>query len=357
VFYYLTYEGAVDMDAIEDEGQRRATEAQINNFGQTPSQLIKKKAHAKRNANDFVAVRSIFATPKQLQAYFLQVASSPLAYIGIPETNLPTLLYLGVTDRIITVDQERTPASHRWLPTTPNAQISPFTFEPDPLLSTKRKIGIPYSSEVNISPLCFDVTNDGRVLLSCGHWDNSFKMSYVDTAKQIQSIVKHKDIVTCLALGTDGKTLITGSKDTTLMVWDLQMLKNNNYKVDEKPIHILYGHDDEITSVAINIELDIAVSGSKDGTCILHTLRRGKYVRTIYHPKRFPIRLLVISNQGHIVLYSQEDLMINLYTINARFITSVELSERLNHMMVTRNGEYLITGSEKGTVVIRKLFK
>ena len=39
VFYYLTYEGAIDIDSIEDEGQRRATEAQINNFGQTPSQV------------------------------------------------------------------------------------------------------------------------------------------------------------------------------------------------------------------------------------------------------------------------------------------------------------------------------
>jgi hypothetical protein len=36
VFYHLTYEGAVDIDAIEDNVQKAATIAQIENFGQTP---------------------------------------------------------------------------------------------------------------------------------------------------------------------------------------------------------------------------------------------------------------------------------------------------------------------------------
>ena len=42
VFYYLTYEGAVDIDSMADPIQRESTIAQINNFGQTPTQLFKK---------------------------------------------------------------------------------------------------------------------------------------------------------------------------------------------------------------------------------------------------------------------------------------------------------------------------
>ncbi len=180
-------------------------------------------------------------------------------------------------------------------------------------------MGVPFASDLAIQPSCFDVTNDGKVLISGGHWDNSFKLSYVDTSKQIQSIIKHKDIlvatagclptlpdiVTCLAIAADGKTLITGSKDATLMVWEIQPLKSSSYKIDETPLHILYGHDDEVSCVAVNLELDIAVSGSKDGSCIIHTLRRGKYVRSIFHPKRHEIKLLAVSSQGHIVMYSQ----------------------------------------------------
>lgn len=40
VFYYLTYEDAIDIDQIEDPVMRKAVEVQIANFGQCPSQLF-----------------------------------------------------------------------------------------------------------------------------------------------------------------------------------------------------------------------------------------------------------------------------------------------------------------------------
>ena len=40
VFYYLTYEDAVDIDKIDDPIMRKAVEVQIANFGQCPSQLF-----------------------------------------------------------------------------------------------------------------------------------------------------------------------------------------------------------------------------------------------------------------------------------------------------------------------------
>jgi len=47
VFYYLTYENAVDIDSIEDPLEREAAKSQVTHFGQTPSQLLD-KPHAKR---------------------------------------------------------------------------------------------------------------------------------------------------------------------------------------------------------------------------------------------------------------------------------------------------------------------
>ena len=40
VFYYLTYEGSVDLESIGDPLMREAIENQIRHFGQTPSQLL-----------------------------------------------------------------------------------------------------------------------------------------------------------------------------------------------------------------------------------------------------------------------------------------------------------------------------
>ena len=40
VFYYLTYEGAVDPEPGMDPVMKEAIENQVKSFGQTPSQLL-----------------------------------------------------------------------------------------------------------------------------------------------------------------------------------------------------------------------------------------------------------------------------------------------------------------------------
>eukprot|EP00980_Cylindrotheca_fusiformis_P005609 scaffold1184_cov132-Cylindrotheca_fusiformis.AAC.30 len=48
VFHHLSYEGSVDLDKITDDLDRQAAESHIENFGQTPSQLIVKDPHPER---------------------------------------------------------------------------------------------------------------------------------------------------------------------------------------------------------------------------------------------------------------------------------------------------------------------
>ena len=52
LFHYLSYEGAVDIDKITDDIERKAIEGHIQNFGQTPSQLIPKEPHPSINPKD-----------------------------------------------------------------------------------------------------------------------------------------------------------------------------------------------------------------------------------------------------------------------------------------------------------------
>ena len=51
---------------------------------------------------------------------------------------------------------------------------------------------------------------------------------------------------------------MTGSADTTCKVWRVAKLRT-----DSQPVQCLYGHDGEVTSVAISTEYDMVVSGSK----------------------------------------------------------------------------------------------
>jgi hypothetical protein len=56
VFHYLSYEGSVDIEKVHDELERKAIEGHIQNFGQTPSQLLSKEPHPPRsNQHDTIA--------------------------------------------------------------------------------------------------------------------------------------------------------------------------------------------------------------------------------------------------------------------------------------------------------------
>jgi WD40 repeat protein len=66
------------------------------------------------------------------------------------------------------------------------------------------------------------------------------------------------DLVTCVALDQCGSFLITGSRDTSCVVWDV----SSGVNLTPRPVQTLYGHDKAVTCVGIMTELDMAVSGS-----------------------------------------------------------------------------------------------
>eukprot|EP01119_Soliformovum_irregulare_P006369 TRINITY_DN1829_c1_g1_i1.p1 TRINITY_DN1829_c1_g1~~TRINITY_DN1829_c1_g1_i1.p1 ORF type:complete len:2177 (-),score=533.78 TRINITY_DN1829_c1_g1_i1:2-6196(-) len=333
VFYYLTYQRSVDIDAIQDENLKKALQAQINSFGQTPSQLLK-KAHPKREQ---ASPNDLTFSPKKLQAYALQISKVPIIFIG----SVPMSSY-GAKGRIATVDISLACGSHRWVSNAPNiVEKSPFTFEIDPLLPARQAFGLPFPR----SPKCFALSNDTKVLFSGGHWDNCITTTLVETSKQSQRIVRHKDIVTCLALSADGRRLVTGSRDTTVMVWSV--LKS---RIEERVLHILYGHSHEVTCVCISDELDVVISGSKDGTINIHTLRQGKYTRTIRPEVKAEISMIVLSSLGHLAFVTQRKLY--LYNINGLFYISMDLNEGINDMIITPDDKYLVLGGGKGSVII-----
>ena len=115
----------------------------------------------------------------------------------------------------------------------------------------------------------------------------SVRCSHLSDGRSLQSLRAHTDVVTCLALTRDGATLVTGARDTTLMVWPLIPAASRSSSANllpEKPRHVLHGHDDEVTCVVASSDVNIVLSGSSDGTAIVYTLRSGNYMRSLPHP-------------------------------------------------------------------------
>ena len=102
-------------------------------------------------------------------------------------------------------------------------------------------------------------------------------------------IKAHSDAITCLSVSSGGKMVATGSLDTTVMIWDSDVLISEGSwskglgraQTPPSPRHILQGHDDVVTVVEIVSELDLVISGSRDNTFILFSLTKGMYLQTL----------------------------------------------------------------------------
>ena len=125
--------------------------------------------------------------------------------------------------------------------------------------------------------------------------------------------------------------------------------------IDESPFHILCGHDDIVTCLFVSTELDIVVSGSNDATCIFHTLRQGRYVRSIQHPSGCSLSRIVASGRGRVVMYAEDDLSLHLYSINGQRLASAESYGRLNCIELSGCGEFLVCAGDHGQITLRSM--
>lgn len=78
----------------------------------------------------------------------------------------------------------------------------------------------------------------------------------------------------------DSESLITGSNDSIVRLWKVARKDGRPYL---SQTHILRAHEDSVICVTACRAWSVAVSGSKDGTAIIWDLNRAVYVRSIYH--------------------------------------------------------------------------
>ena len=205
-----------------------------------------------------------------------------------------------------------------------------------------------------------------KLLFSCGHWDNSCKVISPDTGKIIQSTNKHLDVVTCIALSSDSGNhwLVSGSKDCTVILWDILIDKESPLSMKTK----LYGHDGAIRSVAINAELDTIISGSDDGTLLVYSLREGTYIRCIdlkNLSSSSPISLINktetsrsvgwvgLSKEFIITAWVVETQELCSFSINGHHLASSFVDDYLYSYCYSDDGTVLVTGGKRGLLVMR----
>lgn len=363
VFYYLTYEGTVNLSSIGDPVLREGVEAQIRSFGQTPSQLLI-EPHPPRSSA--MQVTPLMFTD-QAQHDVIMVLKFPS---NSPVTHVAANTQPGLTSpAVITVTANRLFAVNKWhsLPAHQGAvQDQPYQLpvEIDPLIANntgmhRRQISDLLDQSIQVHSQCFVITADNRFIIVCGFWDKSFRVYSTDTGKLTQVVFGHWDVVTCLArsesyIGGDCY-ILSGSRDATLLLWYWNGKSNgigdNPNNEFATPRAILTGHDCEITCASVCAELGLVISGSKEGPCLIHSMN-GDLLRTLEAPENcLRPKLIQVSREGHCVIYYEKGLFC-VFSVNGKLQATKEIDDNTRAILLSRDGQYLLTGGDSGVVMI-----
>ncbi|CAG8779797.1 13709_t:CDS:2, partial [Acaulospora morrowiae] len=104
VFYYLTYEGAINIDNIQDPVERKSIEQQIYHFGQTPTQLMT-KPHPQRFSSKNFLKKDLLNSNVIHQRFVVELKCGKLQFSDLPNPDSIEKFSTIDTQKIITVDE------------------------------------------------------------------------------------------------------------------------------------------------------------------------------------------------------------------------------------------------------------
>ncbi|BAY13155.1 serine/threonine-protein kinase [Calothrix sp. NIES-2098] len=161
------------------------------------------------------------------------------------------------------------------------------------------------------------------------------------------SLTGHNGSINSLAFSDDGNTLVSGSTDKSIKIWNLQTgtLKTT-----------LNLHSSEVNSVAISRDGKTLVSGSKDGNIKISKLPIGNLKATLFQSQN-SVNSVAISPDGQTLVSGGEDKNIktwNLQTGNLKY-TLTGHTKSVMPIAISSDGQTLVSGSADNTIKIWNL--
>ena len=203
-----------------------------------------------------------------------------------------------------------------------------------------------------------------------------------DGARTVETAFGHLAPVSCLALSADSNYLVTGSRDTTVILWRIRQVGSSHEKNApepppstpttptspgatgsssdsspsknletyrrrriEGPMHILRGHLGEVTCCSVSSDLGLVASSSSVSGVLLHSLRTGRLIKKLDVPEAHSICL---SSQGIVLIWNESNKRLSTFTVNGIPIaTSVLLpfSGRVSCIEISTDGQFAVMGT------------
>jgi len=201
------------------------------------------------------------------------------------------------------------------------------------------------------------ISPDGQTLVS-GSRDKTIKVWNLHTGKLSRNFAGHSDTVETVAISPDGHIIVSGSRDKTIKVWNLHTGKlSRNFA----------GHSDTVETVAISADGHIIVSGSHDKTIKVWNLHTGELIRTLAgHPDQ--VYCVAISADGQIIVSGGSEETIKVWNLHTgelirtigEHLWWVNSADGHSHNVVktvaiSPDGQTFVSGSDDATIKVWNL--
>ncbi|XP_062852239.1 WD repeat- and FYVE domain-containing protein 4 [Trichomycterus rosablanca] len=160
-------------------------------------------------------------------------------------------------------------------------------------------------------------------------WNIYFSWGYYDHTCSFGNYATEKDFAVWEGLSDWGEVLcadcpssniiITAGSSTVVCVWDVSVSKDKLKHMKLK--QVLYGHTDTVTCIVVSEAHSVIISGSKDQTCILWDLEELNYIAQLPAHSSGVSALAINDLTGEIVSCSGTNLY--LWTMKGQLLASV----------------------------------
>ena len=200
----------------------------------------------------------------------------------------------------------------------------------------------------NVSPseICSFCVCEQRDILVIGFSTGELEVRNSRSGKLLKVISNaHKGRVCGVALTKDGRTIVSGSGDRTIRLWDV---------ASRSPIgEPLYGHEDMVMSVAVSQEGRMVVSGSDDKTIRLWDAESGSAFGEPLRGHNGGVKSVAISKDGGTVVSGSDDMTIRLWDTESGSAIGEPLrghEESVWSVAISEDGRRIVSGSRDNTV-------
>ncbi|MBD2770563.1 serine/threonine-protein kinase [Iningainema tapete] len=158
-------------------------------------------------------------------------------------------------------------------------------------------------------------SNANSITLISGSFDTTLKLWNLSTGKEIITLEGNAGSIHSVATSTDGFTLASGNGDNTIKLWNV---------LTRNVIRTLTGHTSSVESVAISPDGKMLASGSFNGIIKLWELPSGKEIATITGHSD-AVKSVAFSPDGQTLASGGEDNTIKLWDLNSKQVSRIFL--------------------------------